>query len=84
MSISVVHSIVAGLGNGAARFLSRRARANQHAQAIVHLEALPDYLRRDIGLPEDVSLAEAVERGLTPVTCDRETHRDLIFAPHAR
>lgn len=83
MSISVIHPIVASMVDGVAKFVRQRTRANNHAKVVIYLEGMPEYLRRDIGLTPDADLAEAVERGLAPVTQCREPHRGLFLTPRA-
>lgn len=83
MLIPVIRSIAASTVSSVVQWNRNRARARQQASVITYLEGMPDYLRRDIGLTDEICLAAAVERGIPLGTSAREARRDLIMTPHA-
>ena len=83
MLIASMHSILAGMGREIATLRLTHARKRRNAMSVLHLEALPAYLRRDIGLPDDADIVDVVEHGLVRRQADTHTCRPIAIQPHA-
>lgn len=83
MLIAAIPSILARLGHAAVARMRDYSRKHHNARTICHLEALPAYLRRDIGLPDDADIAAIVDHGPAGRATDREPCRPLSILPHA-
>jgi hypothetical protein len=83
MSSASTRSTLARIVHTTQALIRGNARKRSNAITVRHLATLPAYLRRDIGLLDDVDLIEAVEHGLARRPADPETRRDFTVLPHA-
>ncbi len=63
MSTLSINSILARIADAMAKLTRERDIIYANALAIRHIEVMPDYLRRDIGVPEGADIAAVIERG---------------------
>lgn len=83
MSSASTRSTLDRIAHATRALIRGHAKKRSNAITVRHLATLPAYLRRDIGLPEDADLVEAVEHGLARRTVVDETRRDFTVLPHA-
>ena len=82
MLIETVRSVFAQLVDAVEIVMLDRARKRSNAIAVRHIEDLPAYLRRDIGILDDAQIGDAVERGGRRID-DQDACRSLAIVPHA-
>lgn len=82
MLIETVRSVFAHVVDAVEIVMLDHARRRSNAMAVRHIEDLPVYLRRDIGILDDAEIGDAVERGGRR-TDDRDACRPLAIVPHA-
>jgi len=82
MLIETVRSVFAHLVDAVEFVMLDHARKRSNAMAIRHIEDLPAYLRRDIGILDDAQIGDAVERGGHRID-DRDACRPFAIVPHA-
>jgi hypothetical protein len=83
MLTAAIHAMLARVLRETATLWRSHARKRSNAMAIRHLEALPAYLRRDIGLADGADIAEAVEHGIVRRAPDAGQARCPGMLPHA-
>lgn len=64
MPVPSITPIAAGLATAVKTLHQRWSRARTNARIVRHLQGMPGYLRRDIGLTDDADVAKVVDRGL--------------------
>lgn len=83
MSIASTRSTLARIAHVTRTLIRGNARKRSNAITVRYLATLPAYLRRDIGLPDDADLIEAVEHGFARRPAVDDTRRDFTVLPHA-
>jgi hypothetical protein len=83
MLIASIQSVLGRLARAALRSLRIQTKMRRNAAAVRHLESLPDYLQRDVGLPHDVAIADVVDGAVSRRGAVSDTHRPLAIEPHA-
>jgi hypothetical protein len=83
MLTAAIHAMLARALRETAILRRFHARKHSNAMAIRHLEALPAYLRRDIGLADGADIAAAVEHGIPRRAPDADGAHCPGILPHA-
>ena len=83
MSTASNHSVLARIARATKTLIRGHARKRSNAMAVHHIETLPTYLRRDIGLPDDADIVDAVEHGLARRATGEEARHHVTLLPHA-
>jgi hypothetical protein len=83
MLTAAIHAMLARVLQEIATLRRSHSRKRKNSMAIRHIEALPDYLRRDIGLADGADIADAVEHGIARLAPDPGRVRCAGLLPHA-
>ncbi|MCO5160434.1 MAG: hypothetical protein M9939_04820 [Mesorhizobium sp.] len=83
MLVETVRSVFAHFVDAVEIVMLDRARKRAKAMAVRHIEDLPAYLRRDIGIRDDADIVEVVEHGLARRPAGKEIRHGDPILPHA-
>lgn len=83
MPIESIQSVFARIVDTTELLMRDHSRKRSNAMTVRHIAALPAYLRRDIGLPDDADIVEVVEHGLARRPAGEEMRHHHAILPHA-